>query len=526
MRIRNRKKIARYYVKLTCISLIPFLIFGSYLGGVMYLINDMTSFLYEIDTDPIRDGFYPIENINTTILREMANNFSLREELYHIPINLSQAVSFDAETGEIIKYHPTDNGALFTGYALAAECLRYATLSDGSIEKEQSLNLTRKLVSGMAKLLEVPNGGLGPEYPGQTLARFYAPPELKDDENFTWIFKPHYKHFNGTGKYSDWRCRLYTSKDELGGYFLGIAMALKFIDNFEIQNTIKLIIGQLANGFLNSYWQEIHGDGTPDGAHLQPPSMPQWKLLLMKMASIAYPDIPKYKQLYYYYATKELGIIKACSLGPEDSINNYYGLPFGHNVLFALILLEENQLYRDIYIRNYEKSYEAFKGQRNAYFNAIYLAFAKLRNTQPQYNISKIKWDVLDQLWRFNVFGLYPFDDRYGGRNKSIAREELAISDSSWLKLEPRQQKLLSSPLSDLYSWLWEGDSAFMPHLMDTRYLRPATVEMFPIASFIWGDNPFTEMGGHERSSDKRIYEQPGVSFTLPYWILAYFDYI
>jgi hypothetical protein len=371
----------------------------------------------------------------------------------------------------------------------------------------------------MARLLEVPNGGLGPEYPGQTLARFYAAPEWKTDGNFSWLFEEydggHFKHFNGTGQYSQWRVRLYTSKDELGGYLFGIAAALRFVNDPWVQETVKLIVGQMANGFLASYWQEIHGDGTPCGAILQPPSEPQWKLLLMKMAIICYPENERYQQLYQYYATKEIGILGACKISYTDSINNYYGLPFGHNIILGLLMVEDDPHLLDIYIRNYEQSYEAFKGHRNAYFNAVYLAMAKMRTTTSKFNITKIRWDVLDQLWRFNVSGLYPYDDSYGNKNVSVSRENLAVTDPTWLAPDPSYEKWTNSPIIPLFNFLWGGESSMMSGLMDYRYKRPATSDMFQISSFMWGNSPFEEEGGYKRRKNATLTTQYIIFVTI-----------
>ncbi|MBD3353755.1 MAG: hypothetical protein GF364_19890 [Candidatus Lokiarchaeota archaeon] len=514
-------------MKIIIISLIPILFIGSFLGGLLFIIQDLTSFIYELDTDPEIDDFYALNDIDLESLRDAATLLSEREEDYHIPINLSQVIKINESTNRVAEYRPTDNAGLFTGYALSAECFRYANLTMTTpIEKEQSLTLVKKLLSGLIKLIEVPNGGLGPEYPGQTLARFYAAPEWKTDGNFSWMFEDHHKHYNGTGKYSDWRVRLYTSKDELGGYILGIASAFKLVDDPWVQENVKLIVGQLTEGFLDSYWQEIHGDGTPCGAHLQPPTPPQWKLVIMKMAILMYPNNERYKQLYHYYLTRCMSTLNAATLGATDSISNYFGLPFEHNVILSLLLVEDNQKLIDRYITNYEKSYRAFKGQRNAYFNSIYLAMNKRRSTTAQYNITKIRWDVLDQLWRLNVSGHIPFDDTYGGDNVTITREELATTDESWVALEPKLQKWKQHPLSSLYNWLWEGDGALMPKLFEDRYIRPATADMFGVHNFIWGKSPFTTTGGSEKSSENFRTEAPGVSFSLPYWIIAYFGYL
>lgn len=526
MRIRKRQKLAQHYTKVIALILIPIVIIGLYAGGVLVLLSGLTSFIYDIDPDAATADFYDLDEINKTSLSNMAYEYSIRQEKYHLPINISQPVIINASSGDVVQYQGHDNGALFTGYSLAAESLRYANLTDGSPEKQQCYRILKKLITGMSMLLAVPNGGLGPEYPGQTLARFYAPPHLKNNASFSWMWSDHVKHFNGTGIYSQWRIRLYTSKDELGGYLFGIAAALKYVDDEWAQGILKLVIGQLMEGFLDSFWQEIHGDGTPSGAHLQPPAYPQWKLLLTKMATIAYPEKERYHQLYNYYLGRELYRQGACQLADADSINNYYGLPFEHNVILGLLLVEENQELRDLWIDNYEKSYDAFKGHRNAYFNAVYLAANRLRTTEPAFNISRIRWDVMDQLWRFNTSGLLPFDDSYGGKNYSVARSELAETDSSWAELDPNVERIRNHPLTNLYSWLWEGENALMDNIINDRYTRPATVDMMRPSLFIWGRNPFLVEGNYSRWHPLYKIEEPDASFTLPYWILRTFNYL
>ncbi len=258
------------------VGLLPMILLGGYVGIIGYIGADLTSFSYEMTVNPGAD-FAPLDSINATRLDEIADLLEWRMDAWHTPINLTIGTTFNATTGEWISYDNTDNGALWTGTALAAECMRYSVLGDGQA-KLNSTALIHKLVSGMANLLRIPNGGLGPEYPGM-LARYYASPEMR--ANFSWMFDDNFKHFNGSGPYSQWRVRLYTSKDEIGGYLLGLAAAQYFIkDDPWVQDILKLMIAQFANGFLATFYQEMHGDGTPCGAQLNPlfGSGTEWKL--------------------------------------------------------------------------------------------------------------------------------------------------------------------------------------------------------------------------------------------------------
>jgi hypothetical protein len=522
MRIQKKKHIKRNSTLITALVLIPIILFAGYFGFYFYIVADLTSYIYE--AEPSTDEFYPLEDINETELRSIANEFEFLQEEFHIPINISQVVTFNATTGKPIRYHSDDNGALHTSEALTATCLRYASLPAGA-EKDDALRLIKKMLTGLQMLIEVPNGGLGPDYPGTAIARFYAPPEKRNDGNYTWLFDDYFRHFNGTGKYSQWRCRLYTSKDELAGYFMAIAACLKLVDNPYIQNITKLIIGQFTEGMLKSFWQEVSGDGKPNGVHFQWPTQGQWKLLVMRMATIAYPENDRYKQIYDYYLFTEKYITKYPSIGDSDLIDNYYANYFELCVIFGLMLVEDDQEIIDIYVNNYEEStHPAFKGHRNAFLNAVYLAMCKMRSDiEPNYDLDKIAWDVKDQLWRFVEFDLCPYDTTFGGQNKTISREE---KGGDWLEVDPNIAKwknfVDTTALGKMYQWATYG---LMDGIFKTRYLKPATVEMSRPNKILWNRNPFTEDGANQYNNNQTITQYHGASFSLPYWMMVYYGY-
>ncbi len=529
MRVRRRQHLKVKNLLITCVVMAPILLGGAYAAVAYGILGDLSSWVYDLEANP--DEFYPLDEINTTQLAQLANRYEERLELYHLPLNLTVGAEFWASTRELYQYDSTDNGALWTGYATCAEACRYASLTPGSSEKNESSRVLHRLVTGLANLLCIPNGGLGPEYPG-ILARYYAPPEKVADGNFTWMFNPNYKHFNGSGPYSQWRVRLYTSKDELGGYLLGLAAAQRFCaDDTWIKEQVTLCIGQLTVNFLKNNWQMMHGDGTPDGVVLNPVlgGGGEWKLLVMKLAANAYPDNPEFARLHAEYASKEMYAPNDPQLAPHNNVEPFYAYGFGHCVILGLFLSEDDPELLGRYARNYEKAYGIFKGHRNAFFNAIYLAACQMATAAnpsftPMYNLTKIRWDVLDELWRFNVSCWFPMDNTYGGDDHAISRTDLNITypERGWLAKDPKiaqwQAFFQESVWGPLFTWV--------PGVMLTdRYMKPATAEMFNPADFIWGDDPFTQNGGHVRSGDY-IAESSGTSFTLPYWLLRAFDFL
>ncbi|TFG19443.1 MAG: hypothetical protein EU530_06270 [Promethearchaeota archaeon] len=534
MRIQKLKNKIPRRIILATIILLPIAFGGVYLGvyfGIM--VPDLTSFM---EVAPDTDEFYNLADINISRLEEIGTEFEhLQHE--HIPLNISQTITKNATTGDVVLYHFTDNGQLHTIENLVASCLRYATLPAGA-EKDYSLYLIRRMVDAMRLFIEVPNGGLGPTFPGEIVARFYAPPDRWNDGNYSEIFSDEsYRHFNGTnGKlidasgtdYSQWRMRLYTSKDELAAYFGGLAALLTLVPEPDIQNITKQIILQLMEGMLSSFWQHMGGvedPGKPDGVHFQPPSSFVWKLLLTKLAMIVEPTNQKYRQLHHYYLAKERKVENVFVVGPTDSIDNYYSHYFNSFVLLGLFLVEDDQDILNLYFKNFhEKTYTNYRGHRNAMLNALYLAGAARTTRTTHYDLDSIRWDVLDQLWRFSERGLVPFDTTIGGYNSTINRTSLG---AEWTVIDPNIAKwknfVDNTWFGGLYKWLVYG---LQDAIFDDRFLKPATVDMMRPKETIWNQNPYKEDGVHVYDTTNYITQYAGASFTLPYYILRYFGYV
>jgi hypothetical protein len=550
MKITKRKTIKLKYTILTIVVFIPLVLLGAFGGFIGYFFTDLSrhAFSRELNFyDP--NEWSPMSTITADLdaMDELADFYQLRQlpdengTNYHTPINLS--VNCDRWTtaalnNTVRRYHLTDNAGLYTGASLATECLRYAKLTNAT-KKAESLTLIKRLATGISMLLAVPNGGLGPEFPGQTLARFYAMPELVNDANYSEMFSDeHYKMFNGTDgtamggqDYSQWRVRLYTSKDELGGYFFGLATALKLCDDPWVQDIIRKTIGQIANGFIDSMYQEIHGDGNPCGAHLENmfTLTGEWKMVLMKMATIAYPENERYAQLYNYYCTREMYQPHSPHVGESNTVDEYYANGFTHDMLMAYVLLEDNSVQVDRFIKTYERDYKLFRYQRNAQTNAVFLAFYAKRSSQStrytQADIDEILHDTLDQLHGFLKYPIY--DDSYGGNDKAMRREDVG---GDWMILDPAIQKWKNffdtNPIGKLFRWL---PANLMDGMLDDRYLKPRNISMYRVDTFIWNSNPYSptdNIWSFLRRSPDYVEERIGISYTLPYYLLKYFGYL
>jgi hypothetical protein len=534
MRIRTRKNLLKKNILVTMLFLIPLIGFGGYAGFAIYIIDDISSFTLELDP-PNTSYFTPLEQIlaNQTYLEEMAHRYDYQLERYHIPTNISVDVSFYNDSYyEVREWHSTDNGALHLGYTLASQCFRYkaAVGSSDLVELENATRMVKKCVSGFSDMLAAPNGGIGPEYPGIP-ARFVCSPENR--KYHEWLFdqddpNPNPRHFNGTGEYKNWRVRLHTSRDELAGYYLGFASVLKFIDPSLNDDSrwcverIKLLTEQLIEGFKKTNWLVLGGNGEPTGSDLNPifEGSP-WQITLLRIGATAHPE--KYDALYHYAATKMLSMN---SLGKSDRANtayDTYALAFSMDVMFSLIMLEDDPELQLHYIKNFESGfYDYLRYHRNAYFNIIHLAFMALVPDsslfeKPKYPDEMIKWDILDQLWRFNTSGwgegirnynltLRPNSTRSTSLNPEIASMEINPDKAKW------QDFFENNIYGTLFAWL--GD---LIDFKDPQYMHPLTVSEMGVHHFEWEHSKFFGTGGDPHGDGlKQVIPN---SYLVVYWM-------
>ncbi len=479
------------------IYFLPFILGGAYIGGAIYIINDITSFTYR---DPYENISFTYIEPNFTKMAQWADIIEKRFEEYHMPAGLALSCTFtDYNYTNVSYYHPTDNAALSTGMALATECFRYQVgKNENNTElMENATRVIKKLLMGFSYMLAVPNGGIGPDYPGIP-SRFYWSPDNRNITGYQsitdWMLSNHVRHFNGTGPYKNWRCRLYTSKDEIAGYLFGLGAALQFCNDDWVQNRTKLLIAQLIEGFKKTNWLIINGDGHPDGADMK--SLiggGEWILSLLQLGRKAYPE--KYSDLYHYFATKNLYMNTVAINSPTNLIMDYYAWNFEHKTLFNLITMEDDPKLKNFYIKKYEQGiYNMLKTHRNPYFNMMYLVFTGK-------NDSNIKRDIFDQLMRFE--------------NNIPIRNVNATPRPAWHQKNQEMIKwrdfINNNPIGMLYSPLTlEID-------FEDMYLQPALVDnMYTNVGNFYEKNPFEEV---KETTGDGLSEGTGTTFTAVYWM-------
>ncbi|MHA1533593.1 MAG: hypothetical protein ACTSP8_02575 [Promethearchaeota archaeon] len=537
MRIRTRNNLLKKNIVVTFLLLIPAISFFGFIGFGLSILDDLASLTLNLEP-PNTNYFTPLDQItaNQSYLDQMADKFDYLLEEWHIPTNISIDVTFTNESyNEVQSYHGTDNGNLHLGYTLASQSLRYKYALDNNDldELNNATRMVKKCVTGFSNMLAAPNGGIGPDYPGMP-ARFVSAPENR--KYHEWLFADHPRHFNGTGIYKNWRVRLHTSRDELAGYYLGFASVLKFIDpeaNEESRwcvERIKLLTAQMIEGFRKTNWLILGGDGEPVGSDLNPilgESM--WQLALLRIGATAYPD--RYDSLYHYAATKIMSMHNGHMGSASNTAYDTYALAFSMDVEFALIILEDNPLIQHHYIKRFEEGFYSFlRYHRNAFFNIIHLSFMTMIQDSAlfedsSYNDETIKWDVLDQLWRFNTSGWGKGIRNYNltGRPNSTRATSVNPAIAS-MDIDPSRAKWAEFFENNIYGTLfsWVGETIDLDDPRDTQYTLPLTISEMGVHHFLWEHSKFFGTGGNPTGNG--LTQVIPNSYLVIYWMGKAFD--
>nr|MDO8113141.1 hypothetical protein [Candidatus Sigynarchaeota archaeon] len=473
-----------------------------YADTIIKLRNDALEFSFLELPDP--ETFIPA---NVTKLAEMAEYYDARFENYHIPLNMSTDTFFNEDNCTSVSWYAfSDNTGQWTGLAITAWVFKYlAAINEGNTTiKQDSLRVIRKLLQGMSMQLAVPNGGLGPNYSG-ILARGWAGPEQRSlpGVDAYYFQDAGGQHHNGTGPYANYRWRSYTSNDEYSGFYAGLAMILKYVDDpvecQDIQATARLMIDQVAAYMLDTNFLGMDWHGGPTGVHQRALFFQggAFALLLLKLAATAFPG--KYAVIYYHYAAEELYAVTTLETNSQETIANYYAYAFNYHVMFALLQLEDQpgslrQLYLDNFLRGL---WSITWMHRNPFYNVIYLALA----SEPGINAT-VEHDVEDNLMRY---GINHYPDRQLGHVSPLPPDYVRIDNvqalSDFLQNDPRG------------GW-------YLPYFTEVNagqiyYNKPLTPEYQNGDIFLWEKNPYQ----YQESVTYTTREFAGFSFSIVYWI-------
>lgn len=288
---------------------------------------------------------------------------------------------------------------------------------------------------------------------------------------------------------------------------MGLALALKYVDDPYVQTTVRLIVEQVVDYNLKNNFLGINGPGSLTGVTQKPRfgSAGFWAPIQLKMASMVNPE--KYERLYYRWVMEEMALTQNVEGGDNEIVANYYAYNFAHCTVFGYLMLEDpDTAIARKYYDGYIKSLRKFTANhRNAYFNSIYLAVIERYGIDDP-NQAIVRKDVEDQLMRVDI---NHFPD---------VRAPLVEVPADWpnaTHLGQIAEDLANDGYSSFYNLTFVDVDLEKNHF----YKRPLTIEMRPTCIFPWEKNPYK----YEYRGVNLLYEEAGQIFTVPYWILRGF---
>lgn len=281
--------------------------------------------------------------------------------------SLVNVIFEDDSMASVTGYDDTQDSAIWTGIYAAAQAFRYAaTPADRTEERQAALAAIQQVVMSLHTLAKVPGYAGG-------LARVAAS-DLKyvGGSCYPCTETPCYtKTYDGNTVY--WLGK--TSRDQYTGWFFGMAIAYRLVDDPGIRATIREDVQEMITGIRRGHYKLRGPDGQPNpgtSSEVEPLMRLTWHLIA---ASIL--DEP----IYWKWYREQVSSGQVELAYAEDSVawtNRYYQY-YGFNLSFLnsynLIVLEPDPGLRKRYLDMFEKElYRHVEGTENVFFDYIAMA--------------------------------------------------------------------------------------------------------------------------------------------------------
>ncbi len=456
---------------------------------------------------------------NETRLAEMATEFEFYLQRDNLPLNYTLTAYWeDTNYTSIAGWGTSGDAAIWTGMTLAMAALRYASIKqEGNASRTAgAIDLVRRLASGVGLLLAVPNGGIGPDYPG-VLARSVSPKNWSiahpGISGFDYVNGADgVDVFDGAGAYSDWLWIGYPSLDQYSGIIMGISCAAALVgdDDPWVDALMALLSAQIIEHFRKTNWNLVDGNARTTGQSFQwmPEHTSYWVLATVFMGVLT--DPVKYTPLYHHWAY-DRGYADYKMLDIDlgyFSLFNYFSMNINWVIFYAMATFETDPSLKCLYTRVMENClYQVASNHRNAWFNMAYLHVTG--KDDPN-----IRADVLDQLMRFDV-------ERVPGDPASRRIPERGLNETG-----NRFEGLIPSnwPVVEFPGWL-DANPVYparqvnvAAYFTDSEYLAvPKTAEQYQCVDFLWQRSPW------ERNTySPALRQDSGLAFLLPYYMAKF----
>lgn len=353
----------------------------------------------------------------------------------------------NGNVGKVIEQGTHGDSAIWTGHYLGSLAFKYQALKD-----QETIEQIQKVLKSIERLFEV-NGNSG------LLSRYVAPvnsPAGKWMLNTKMGFRR--KVIDGVEWISD-QGGNGVSRDQYTGIFFGLTMAFNHVDDADIKNRSRKLLGIIINYLLKNNWilsedrfRDIEGN-----KHKQMPAT--WaginyqKLTILLIANHLFPENVTYsRELNKASALAETAWVSTF-IGILDPISSYYGYNLNHTYLYTYFQLEKNLGRREQMIRSI-KILEYYIGHhKNPYFDLIR---SVILNKQDENYTNHIR----------NVFSM--FLDR-GHRDLIVpemdpaSMEQITVTFANGRKVEIPKYPLNPTQRHFTEEFIWQREPFFVP---------------------------------------------------------------
>lgn len=269
----------------------------------------------------------------------------------------------DRRFDEVESYSDLQDSTIWTGTYLAAEAFRYAETGDPEA-KENAARAVRTLnfflkVTGRPGFIARFAGPLTEPY------KVYLGGSCSDQGKH-----PCYSFTGPDGQPSFWLGG--TSRDQYTGWFFGMGIAYRLIDDPELRTLIRADVKEVIDA-LRSWDYKIRGpEGKPTPA--APEVLPIMQLSWHLVAADVLQD-PEYCELYEERVKKVLPLALVDNYSGLNKYMQYYGFNLDFLNNYNLILLEPNAERKKAYLDAFrDGAYRFVEGTGNSFYDFIYMA--------------------------------------------------------------------------------------------------------------------------------------------------------
>jgi hypothetical protein len=281
---------------------------------------------------------------------------------YHLRHGLNADVWYtDYDRREVYRLEGLGDSACWMGHYLAALALRYHVEPSDGLRKDILASIDA------FDLLTKVSGRVG------YIARYAGP---ASDQGYREYYKVYGKGedperpglgkraYAGVEPYSDLVWLGYSSRDTYDGTIFGLAVTLAYVDDQEILDRTKQLVGRVGDRLISDGWDVLDGKGN------RTQGLGSFKMPWMRTMLSSNPE--KYGGLAEEYGRicSELSLKKKAVF--DIRYNEYYANNLGFIRVFATVILEKDPEIKKLLANVLQRMQEETAAHLNAHFAAIY----------------------------------------------------------------------------------------------------------------------------------------------------------